>query len=308
MDYHKVLGVSADATPKEIKRAYRLLAIKLHPDHNKSPDAEQKFREIRKAYEALKSEKKAETPAKESYPSDLRVSIKVKMQDLVSCEKKNLKIKRKNVCVTCEGTGSISRKTRKCVYCDGTGLEGYSLVLGKKRVCKYCQGSRVLPVGDQCEKCKGTGVTVESFFYQIQLNPFSENYNLPDLGNFDKSTKKYGNLIIDVEVEQDPRFTVKGLNVYGNIQVSPALAILGGNYITDVFGKTITIKIPSGTQHGRVIDIAEGGIWYEHCRGFLRATVNIKIPVVITEKESEFYQALLDCERNDDLWPKTLSF
>jgi molecular chaperone DnaJ len=307
MSNHEVLGISTDASPKEIHRAYRILAVKYHPDKNKDPSAEQKFKEIKKAYEALRNEKKAEqAPAKQSYPSDLRVSIKVKMQDLASCEKKSLKIKRHNVCHTCEGTGSISRKTKKCVYCDGTGLEGYSLVLGKKRVCKYCQGSRVLPVGDQCDKCRGTGVVVELFSYQIQLNPFSENYILPDLGNFEKGTKKYGNLIIDVEVEQDPRFTVKGLNVFGTIQISPALAILGGNYITDVFGKTLTIKIPSGTQHGCVIDIADGGIWYEHCRGFFRVTVNIRIPVVVTGKESEYYQALLDFER-ENLWPTTLS-
>ena len=295
MDNHAVLGISIEATPKEIHRAYRILAVKYHPDKNKDPGAEQKFKEIKKAYETLRSEKKIETaPAKQSYPSDLRVSIKVKMQDLASCEKKSLKIKRRNVCHTCEGTGSISQKTKKCVYCDGTGLEGYSLVLGKKRICKYCQGSRILPVGDQCEKCRGTGIGVESFVYQIQLNPFSENYILPDLGNFEKGTKKYGSLVIDVEVEQDPRFTVKGLNVYGTIQIGPALAILGGDYIIDVFGRPITIKIPSGTQHGRVMDIPEAGLWYEHCRGFFRATVNIKIPVVITEKESEYYQALFD--------------
>jgi molecular chaperone DnaJ len=308
MDYREVLGVSINATSKEIHRAYRILAVKYHPDKNKDPGAEQKFREIKKAYEVLKNEKKiVPAPTKETYPSDLRVSIKVKMQDLASCEKKSLKIKRKSACTVCEGTGSISRKIRKCVYCDGTGLEGYSLVLGKKRICKYCQGSRTLPVGDLCEKCKGTGLAMESFFYQIQLNPFSENYILPDLGNFDKGLGKRGNLIIDVLVEQDPRYTVKGLNIYGNILISPALAVLGGNYITDVFGKTVTVKIPSGMQHGRVIDVGEAGLWYEHCRGFFRATVNIRIPVVITEKESELYQALFDFERNNPC-PTVLSF
>jgi molecular chaperone DnaJ len=308
MDHYEALGISIDATPREIQRAYRLSAMKYHPDKNKDPGAEQKFRDIKKAYEALKREKKTgPAPVKDFYSLDLRVSIKVKMQDLASCEKKSLKIKRKNACTVCEGTGSISRKTKKCVYCDGTGLEGYSLVLGKKRTCKYCQGSRVLPAGDLCEKCRGSGIVIETLSYQIQLSPFSESYVLPDMGNFDKNVKKRGNLIIDVIVEPDPRFKVKGLNVYSTIVISPALAVLGGNYITNVFGKAVTIKIPSGTQPGRVIDINEGGVWYAHCRGFFRATVNVEIPAVITEKESELYHALLEFERNNSC-PTILNF
>lgn len=52
-DYYEVLGVARDADPKTIKNAFRKLAMKYHPDHNKAPDAEEKFKEIAEAYAVL---------------------------------------------------------------------------------------------------------------------------------------------------------------------------------------------------------------------------------------------------------------
>ncbi|XP_066926680.1 dnaJ homolog subfamily B member 9-like [Clytia hemisphaerica] len=57
-DYYKILGVSRTATDREIKKAFRKLAVKYHPDKNKSPDAEQMFRDIAEAHEVLSDEKK----------------------------------------------------------------------------------------------------------------------------------------------------------------------------------------------------------------------------------------------------------
>ncbi len=56
-DYYKILGVSRNATNDEIKKAYRKLALKFHPDKNKSPDAEEKFKTIAEAYDVLTDSK-----------------------------------------------------------------------------------------------------------------------------------------------------------------------------------------------------------------------------------------------------------
>lgn len=57
-DYYKVLGIAKDATEDQIKKAYRKLALKYHPDKNKAADAEEKFKEVAEAYEVLSDEKK----------------------------------------------------------------------------------------------------------------------------------------------------------------------------------------------------------------------------------------------------------
>lgn len=60
-DFYKVLGVSKSATDAEIKSAYRKLAIKYHPDKNKTKEAEEKFKEVTKAYEVLSDSQKRQT-------------------------------------------------------------------------------------------------------------------------------------------------------------------------------------------------------------------------------------------------------
>ena len=58
-DYHRILGVSKDADEKELKKAFRKLALQYHPDRNRSPQAEERFKEISEAYAVLSGKEKA---------------------------------------------------------------------------------------------------------------------------------------------------------------------------------------------------------------------------------------------------------
>ena len=63
-DFYKILGISRGASDDEIKKAYRKMAVKWHPDKNKTPEAEEKFKEVAMAYEVLKDKQKRELYSK----------------------------------------------------------------------------------------------------------------------------------------------------------------------------------------------------------------------------------------------------
>ena len=66
-DYYAILGIGRQASDDEIKKAYRKMAVKWHPDKNKAPEAEEKFKDVAMAYEVLKDKKKRELYGKIIY-------------------------------------------------------------------------------------------------------------------------------------------------------------------------------------------------------------------------------------------------
>jgi len=200
-DYYEVLGLAKGATDDDIKKAYRKLAMKFHPDRN--PDdpakAEEAFKEVKEAYEHLSDPQKKEyydrfghngagqsqgthgfgagwadmfrrfneMQRKQKQPSaqkntDVVVDIDLTLEEAdVGCTKK-IKYKRAIGCKTCDSTGSKSKTTETCKSCSGHGRVNYEIAPGF-----YQQGEcnvcegRGKTVTDPCDTCKGAGVILE---------------------------------------------------------------------------------------------------------------------------------------------------
>lgn len=314
-NYYDILGVSENATQKEIQRAYHKLAVRYHPDKNPDNlDAEMKFREISEAYEILKDIDRREEH--DSQPSkfrnfkkgeNLKISISVTRLEMIECAKKIIVIKRKGFCKTCDGTGSTSKILEKCVYCNGTGLHGLSLVLGTKKKCTYCKGLGNIPTGDKCTTCNGTALVNEIIHHPIFLNPTKEIINIPRLGNCQLKSPP-GDLIVSLSIIEDPNYQVVGLNVIGRIYISPAQAVLGDTLDLKVYKERVILRISPGVQNGKEIEFKGKGISYKRNIGNFKAIIYIKIPAIITETEKILYKKLLKFEKEAPCQVKVMSF
>jgi molecular chaperone DnaJ len=190
-DYYQVLGVGNTATPDEIKRAYRQLARKYHPDVNKEPDAESRFKELSEAYEVLSDERKrqmydqfghagprggAGMGGVEGFPfgdigdlfesffganvgrrgpargNDLRVRLDVTFEEAVFGTGKEVQIPRTESCLICGGSGAQPGKPpARCPKCGGSGE------LRRVQQSIFGQFVNVMP----CDRCRGEGTIIE---------------------------------------------------------------------------------------------------------------------------------------------------
>jgi molecular chaperone DnaJ len=193
-NYYNILGVNKESTDKDIKKAYRTLSKKYHPDVNPdSPESEEKFKEIADAYSVLSNKEKRENfdaygnpdgqpnpfgrssgmddifssffgggnpfngqNRKQAKGSDIRVSIKLTIGEIFEGTHKKIKYKRKVSCSTCNSTGG---KSIMCGGCGGKGIvmQVHNTPLGRIQrsvICPRCGGNGNNIV-DPCKNCNG---------------------------------------------------------------------------------------------------------------------------------------------------------
>ena len=195
-DYYAILGVSKTATDDELKKAYRKLAKKYHPDANpdNKAEAEKKFKEVNEAYEVLSDSQKrkmydqfgtvdpqgfggggpfgggfggqrSSSRRNQNAPrkgEDLNFSMDISFEESFSGVEKEITITRQETCSTCHGTGAKpGTNPIKCKVCGGTGrvAQVQNTILGQvqtSRTCSECHGTGEV-IESPCEMCHGKG-------------------------------------------------------------------------------------------------------------------------------------------------------
>ena len=280
-DYYKILEINKNATDEEIKKAYRKLAKKWHPDKNlNNPRAEEKFKEIQEAYDVLSDKKK-----RENYDNPYNFSSEDVFSEFDFF--KNFK---------------TSSKKQQSDYDFFQDIENFF----KEKNNKTLKGSNLkLKVKITFEEfIKGTFKEIK---YKRKINGI-ENINKISV-TFEPGTENgteilyksggnaingnYGDLILVTEVEKNDSFKRKNSDLFTGIEIPFEIAILGGNIeIPTVFGNK-KIKIPECTQNGKMFKISNEGLYKKingKERGNLYITISIKIPQKVTKKQKELIE------------------
>ena len=370
-DYYEVLGVDKKATAEELKKAYRKLSIKWHPDKHandseqEKKEAEEKFKEIAEAYAVLSDEEKRKqydmygfnapmggsggfnfndfdvsdlfgggygsmfdemndlfgggstsfngyTQNMKRKGGDLRVTLKLSLQDILNGVTKKIKIKRQVTCEHCHGTGSEDGKQSTCLHCGGTGRiistqRSQFGVMQTMTTCPHCQGTGKV-VLNKCKVCGGTGVEQKEEVVEIKVPAgfvAGNSIVITAMGNYPKNVTNGksipGDLIVVITEGQEENsiYERNESDIIYNLLLDLPTAILGGTVdIPLPNGQTKTLTVKPGTQPKSKFVIKGLGIpkldsnGREYAKGDFVVQVSVYIPETLNDEERKVFEQL----------------
>lgn len=364
-DYYEVLGVSKSASSDEIKKAYRKVAMKFHPDRN--PDdksAETKFKEAAEAYDVLSNaDKKAQydrfghagmqgaaggggfggggmnmddifshfgdifgnqgggggdgfgsffggggrkSQGRGRRGSNLRVKMKLSYEDIVKGVHKTIKVKKYVGCKTCDGNGAKDKNSiQTCNTCGGSGQvrRVSNTFLGQMQTvttCPTCNGDGTSIVNN-CTSCKGEGRVYAEEKIEIDIPAGVQEgmqLNVSGQGNAGERGGPSGDLLVVIEEKKHEALVREGLNVLYELHVSFPDAVLGTEIEVPTIAGKAKIKIPAGTQAGKIFRLKGKGFpsvnSYE--KGDQLINVNVWTPQDLTNEEKKAIEKLRGAE------------
>ena len=269
-DYYEVLGVGRDASEEEIKKAYRQLAKKYHPDVNPgNKEAEQKFKEASEAYAVLGDKEKRKQYDQFGHSAFdgtggfgaggfdfIRTSVRITFAEAVFGVEKDITLNLKDPCPTCKGTGAKPGTAPKmCPRCQGKGQVIYTQqsffgTVRNVQTCPQCQGSGKI-IEDKCTTCGGSGYTTSRKTIRVSIPAGIDNgqsVRIREKGEPGINGGPRGDLLVEVIVEQDREFYRQDYDIYSTVKISYALAALGGSIMINTVDGKVVYDIKPGTQ------------------------------------------------------------
>ena len=342
-DYYEILGVEKSATDEDIKKAFRKLAFKYHPDHNHSDLSGEAFKEINEAYEVLSDHDKraaydrygqagiggsgsgfggmdfggfgdifdaffgGATTAAHQGPiqgADRQVDLTISFAEAAFGSAKDVKVSRIENCSICHGTGSKPGVDPvRCPTCNGTGQirRVQQSIFGRftnVTTCARCRGTGSI-ITEACPQCNGGGK--EKFERSINVKipaGVDDGSQVIVRGEGDSGSRggPAGNLYINLTVVPHEFFLRHGDDIVYELPINIVQAALGDEVeIPNLAGKT-KIKIPPGSQTGKLFRLKGQGISHlnRSGRGDQLVILVIVTPDSLNDKQRQLLKELAE--------------
>jgi len=318
-DYYKILGLKKDASEEDAKKAYRELAKKYHPDINKAPEAEAKFKEISEAYTAIQNgwkpgqKNQQPNPFAGFNPKDIfsnafggfeeffnqyqpvfspHIDLVIDLDFLDACHgaDKLLKYNVREMCSECKDYYSKHKKfsTSRCGDCHGLGRRiQKNAFISITTTCKTCNGTGEIV---SCSKCHGQMVQDIEKIISIKIPEGVESNSkirVVGAGNYIPQENRNGDLFLSLNIRPHPLFRRQGFDIFSEIDVDYLDCLLGTKMEIDtIYGKQ-EVEIPDLSENKRTISIKNMGIKKTGSHYF---TINMTIPKSLNKKERKILE------------------
>lgn len=300
-DYYKILGVDRNADTKEIKAAYRKLALKHHPDKNpEDSNAEDRFKEINEAYEVLGD------PEKRAKYDRLGASYR-------DWERRG---GGRGGFDWSQWTGGIPGGVRVETGDLGDMLGGFSdffnAIFGGMGAAPQGFSRQPSGVGHDIEQTIPISLTeaYRGTTRVLQRNGKRLEVKIPPgaktgtkvrvSGQGETGARRKGDLYLVIRVEEDPRFEQKGADLYVDVSVDLYSAVLGGETRVPTPAGDVVLDIPAGSQPGQLFRLKGRGmpqLRNPSKHGDLFARLNVVLPKNLSEREKELFKELTDLRK-----------
>lgn len=354
-DYYEVLEVHRNASEIEIKKAYRRLAVKFHPDKNSgNKEAEDKFKEISEAYQVLSDPQQRVaydqyghaglgggfasrgfegSPFEDIFGDifgdifsnrggrsgrgrrgdDLRYNLDISFEDAAFGVETNIQFPRNETCVPCGGSGAKpGSQPRTCPVCRGAGQVRYQQgFFSLTRPCPECAGEGQI-IDQPCGDCGGSGRVKGKKSLSLKIPAGVETgsrLKLTGEGEPGLQGGPPGDLYIVLTVQEHALFEREGQNIVCEIPISFPQATLGCELEVPTLKEKVSIKVPPGTQSGKVVQLPGQGFpsLQGYGRGDQLVILRVETPTQLTARQKELLEEFAK-EGGEDIHPMGKSF